>query len=86
MVLTKSDKFGDLSWRIVVDDLTNNRRSYAYYGGTLIEVLHDGVAVDLINIWNAGKGGMKVETMTDLLEVINAWLEGDYNVGSSDRS
>jgi hypothetical protein len=82
MVLNSTDKISNLQWQIKVDDLNNKRRSYAYYGGSLIEVLLDGEPHDFINIHNVGKNGMSVYSMADLLEVINAWLEGDINVHS----
>jgi|TARA_R110000868_G_scaffold27332_3_gene103974 hypothetical protein len=86
MVLNNTDKISNLQWQIKIDDLNDKRRSYAYYGGSLIEVLLDGEPHDFININNVGKGSMSVSSMADLLEVINAWLEGDYYVGSSDHS
>ena len=82
MVLNNTDKISNLQWQIKIDDLNNKNRSYAYYGGSLIEVLLNGEPHDFINIHNVGKKGMSVYSMADLLEVINAWLEGDVNVDS----
>ncbi len=82
MVLNNTDKISNLNWKIKIYDLKNNSRSYEYYGGSLIEVLMNGEPHDFINIHNVGKNGMSVSSMADLLEVINAWLEGDVNVDS----
>jgi hypothetical protein len=67
-----------MRWCIVITEDGNSDREYRYYGGTLVDVLVRGVAVDCINIHDYTYG-KTVGNVQDLVEFIQQWLgEGPY--------
>ena len=67
-----------MRWCIVITEDGNSDREYRYYGGTLVDVLVRGVALDCINIYDYTYG-KRVGNVQDLVEFIQQWLEeGSY--------
>ena len=67
-----------MRWCIVITEDGNSDREYRYYGGTLVDVLVRGVALDCINIYDYTYG-KAVGNVQDLVEFIQQWLEeGTY--------